>query len=144
MLIDHDFDWEVDEEESPRPGVEELAAVVPGLITNSPRPEGGTLRPSDGVVIIETSRGLSRGTLAVAVVTLVLSATLKLSDTRHQARAGTGSRLSIDAVSTVTNDSVGEAARRGRSSDGSGRRGRHDVIQPVGRPDRAIEAQVVD
>jgi hypothetical protein len=82
MLIDHDFDWEVDREKSPRPDVLAPAAVVPGHITTPGRPVGH-LRPSDGVVIIETVRGFSPGTLAVAVVALVLSATLRLSDSRH-------------------------------------------------------------
>jgi hypothetical protein len=143
MLIDHDFDWEADLDESPRPEDEATAAILPGPTIFPCRP-GDPLRPGDGVVIIETSRGLSRGTLALAVVVLVLSAFLKLSDARHQAQAAPNDWPSVDAVNEVTNESVSEAALRGGSSDRAGRRGGDDVIEPVGRPDRAVEGKVVD
>jgi hypothetical protein len=82
MLIDHDFDWDGDPEGSPRPAVEAAAAEVPGPFT-TPRLPGGSSELSPEIVIIRRRRGFSHGTLALAIVALVLSATLRLSKTRH-------------------------------------------------------------
>ena len=127
MLIEHDFDWEADADDSLWLEAEGASTSEPVPIAN-PRPPGDSLRPVEEVVIVEQSRGFSRGTLAVAVVALFLSTTLKLSDTRLWAPGRAGAWPTID---------------RGESADGPrGRRG-DNVIQPVGSPDRAVEPQVV-
>ncbi len=127
MLIDHDFDWEADADDSLWLEAEGASTPEPVPIA-TPRPPGDSLRTSDAVVIIEKSRGFSRSTLAVAVVALFVSATLKLSDSRRQTYAGVGSWLQIT---------------RGELSDGPLRRRDNDVIQPVASPRPAVEPQVV-
>ena len=72
MLINHDFDWEADLEESPRPGVNPTSANGPGPDPTLRRP-GGQIRPGEQVVIIERHRGLSRSALILALVALALS-----------------------------------------------------------------------
>jgi hypothetical protein len=72
MLINHDFDWEADLEDSPRPGVEPTSGNAPSP-ASSPRRPDGHIRPGEQVVIIERHRGLSRPTLILAVVALMLS-----------------------------------------------------------------------
>ncbi len=81
MLIENDFEWEEDPEESPRPAAG-ADAEVPGSIT-TPRLPGGSSEPSPEIVIIESRGGFSRRTFALAVVALILSATLRLCHTRH-------------------------------------------------------------
>jgi len=80
MLINHDFDWEADLEESPRPGVDPTSGNV--LEPDpAPRRPGGQVLPSDQVVIIERRRGFSRSTLLLALVALALSATSRIPKT---------------------------------------------------------------
>jgi hypothetical protein len=71
MLINHDFDWEADLEESPRSGADPTSANVSG--PDPLRRPGGHIRPGELVVIIERHRGFSRSTLILALVALALS-----------------------------------------------------------------------
>ncbi len=72
MLIDHDFDLDG--------ALVDAAAEVPGSVSTARRP-GGCSEPSPEIVIIESHRGFAHGTLALAVIALVLSATTKLCST---------------------------------------------------------------
>ena len=81
MLIENDFELEEDPEESPRPAAG-ADAEVPGPIT-TPRLPGGSSEPSPEIVIIESRGGFSRRIFALAVVALILSATLRICHTRH-------------------------------------------------------------
>jgi hypothetical protein len=62
MLINHDFDWEADLEESLDPGPDPASSRARGHI-----------RPGEQVTIVERHRGLSRSTLVLAMVALALS-----------------------------------------------------------------------
>jgi hypothetical protein len=88
MLIDHDFDWEADLEDSPRPGVAPASENAPGPAPPLRRP-GGHIRPGEQVVIIERHRGLSRSTLILALVALALSVALAISKAPRQNAAVT-------------------------------------------------------
>jgi hypothetical protein len=82
MLINHDFDWEADLEESPRPGVDAPSG-------KGPRPEFGFVsalghpQPGHQLVIIERTRGFSRSTLILAIIALALSAASLFPKTTH-------------------------------------------------------------
>ena len=86
MLIDHDFDWEADLEESPRPGVDRAPANGRGPDSVPHRPVGPVL-PSEQVIIIERRRGFSRATLILALVALALSAISRIPKNAHPLNA---------------------------------------------------------
>ncbi len=84
MLIDSDFDfdWDEDRGESPRRAKERAAANVPGAST-APCLAGGSTAPVPEIVIVERCRGFSYGTLALAILALIVSATARLSNPRR-------------------------------------------------------------
>ena len=86
MLIDHDFDWETDLEESPRSGIDRAPANGRGPDSVPHRP-GGPVLPSEQVIIIERRRGFSRSTLILALVALALSAISRIPRTAHPKNA---------------------------------------------------------
>jgi hypothetical protein len=106
MLINHDFDWEADLEESPRSGADPTYANESGPAP--PRRPGGHVRPGEQVVIIERHRGFSRSALILALVALALSvATAILKAPREKAAAP------IDHPQTQPNhDSPSQVDRR--------------------------------
>ena len=86
MLIDHDFDWESELEESPRPGVDRAPANGPGTAPLPHRP-GGPVLPSEQIIIIERRRGFSRITLILALVALALSVISRIPKNAHPKNA---------------------------------------------------------
>jgi hypothetical protein len=75
LLIDHDFEWDEDQEEA-------IQTAAGALVAGQPRPISAPGLPSNsapnvGFVIREKRRGFSRRTLALAVVALLLSVTLR-------------------------------------------------------------------
>ncbi len=88
MLINHDFDWEADLEDSPGSGVEPTSGNAAGPAP-VPRRPGGHIRPGEQVVIVERHRGLSRSTLILALVALALSVALAISKATLQNAAVT-------------------------------------------------------
>jgi hypothetical protein len=91
MLINHDFDWDADLDASSRPGVAPTSGTAAGP-TAAPRRPGGHIRPGEQVVIIERHRGLSRSTLILALVALVLSLALAIPKALHRNAAVTTRR----------------------------------------------------
>jgi hypothetical protein len=81
MLIDHDFDWDPDLEDSPRPEADPAsgngAASDPALR----RPGPGQVWPTEQIVIIERLRGFPRSTLILALVALALLAAPRIPRT---------------------------------------------------------------
>jgi hypothetical protein len=103
MLINHDFDWDADLEESPRSGVDPTSgnARWPDL----PRRPDGQMRPGELVVIVERHRGFSRSTLILALVALALSVASTIPKAPRKNAAAT-----IDRPQTQPNhDSPAEA-----------------------------------
>jgi hypothetical protein len=106
MLINHDFDWEADLEESPRSGVDPTSANVSGPAP--PRRPGGHIRPGERVVIIERHHGFSRSTLILALVVLALSVASAIPKAPREKAAAT-----IDHPQTQPNhDSRSQVDRR--------------------------------
>jgi hypothetical protein len=82
MLINHDFDWEADLDEPPRPGVDAPSG-------KGPRPELAFVsadgHPPRGheLVIVERTRGFSLSTLILAIIALAVSVAAMLPKTTH-------------------------------------------------------------
>jgi hypothetical protein len=134
VLIAHDFDWESDgdREGSPRPAAEASDAGVRGPIPGR-CPPGGSSEPRPEIVIIERSRGFSRGILALAIVALVLSSTSKFCKTRRANAKAIGDRTGIPAerrpqVPADPGRRPADGIRRGRAEVERGEPARRDRL----------------
>jgi hypothetical protein len=125
MLIDHDFDWGPELEETLRSGVDATAG-------NGPQPElafvcgEGHPRPSPQLVIIERARGFSRSTLILAIFALALSVAAIVRKTTHSNSASLIDHTPIQPARDIS-------ARADRATGPSG-----DFVRPSpvnARPD---------
>ncbi len=118
MLIDHDFEWEADLEDSPRPEVEPKSGNAPGPAP-APRRPGGQVRPGERIVIIERHRGLSRSTLILALVALALTLASVIPKARHPNAAVTINRQQMQPERSTPAQADRPA---GQTDDSPGRR----------------------